>query len=248
MPFIEISTGARLHYQVEGHGEPLIALPGRLGTPDTDLPQVISLLSEHYRVIAPSLRGYGQSTPKPRDFPPDFYHRDARDMLALMDALNIERAHILGYSDGGETVLVMAGIASERILSVIAWGAVGYFGPEMRPFVQRNYPASWMTDHDKRLNGIIDPDAFALEWIAAMKTMIDSGGDVSLSLAEDMTAPLLLMLGDQDSLNPQQYAEALINRTPRGKLVMFEDVGHGIHDEDWDGFKKTVTEFLAGVK
>lgn len=247
MPFIEISTGARLHYHVEGHGEPLIALHGLLGTPDAHLPQVIGCLSEQYRVIAPTLRGYGQSTPKPRDFPTDFYHRDARDVLAMMDALDIERAHIMGYSDGGEIALILGGIAPERILSVIAWGAVGYFGRNMRPFVQRLYPATWMTEDEKRLHGIADPDGFALDWIHALNAMIDSGGDISLSLAEDMRAPVLLMLGEQDSLNPQEYGQNLISRTPKGRLVMF-DTGHPIHDEDWDGFKTTVTEFLAGVK
>jgi pimeloyl-ACP methyl ester carboxylesterase len=83
--------------------------------------------------------------------------------------------------------------------------------------------------------------------VRATRIMIDSGGDVSLSLAEDMSAPILLMLGDEDALNPPEYAEALIHRAPRGKLVMFE-TGHPVHDQDWDGFKKTVTEFLASVK
>jgi valacyclovir hydrolase len=247
MPFIEISTGARLHYQDEGRGEPLIALHGMLGTPDTHLPHVIALLSERYRVIAPTLRGYGQSTPKPRDFPTDFYHRDARDVVALMDALNIERAHVLGYSDGGEIALILGGSAPERILSVIAWGAVGYFGPDMRPHVQRMLGGDWMTDDEKRLHGIDDAERFAYEWVRATRIMIDSGGDVSLSLAEDMSAPILLMLGDEDALNPPEYAEALIHRAPRGRLVMFE-TGHPVHDQDWDGFKKTVTEFLASVK
>ncbi len=246
MPFVETTTGARLHYHIQGQGEPLIALHGLLGTPEAHLPQVINLLSERYQVIAPTLRGYGQSTPKPRDFPHDFYHRDANDVLAMMDALGIARAHILGYSDGGEIALILGGTAPERTLSVIAWGAVGYFGPNMRPFVQRLYPATWMTEDEKRLHRISDPDGFALEWIAALKSMIDSGGDVSLSRAEDMSAPVLLMLGTQDSLNPQEYGQNLISRTPRGRLVMFE-TGHPIHDEDWDGFRQTVTEFLSSA-
>jgi valacyclovir hydrolase len=247
MPFVELSTGARLHYSDHGAGEPLIALHGLLGTPERHLPRVIALLSERFRVIAPTMRGYGQSTPKPRDFPPDFYHRDSRDVLALMDALGIERAHILGYSDGGEIALVTAGSAPERILSAIAWGAVGYFGPNMRPFVQRLYPATWMTDEERRMHAIADPDSFALAWIAALKSMIDSGGDVSLSMAEDMNAPVLLMLGEDDHLNPREYGQNLISRTPNGRLVMFR-TGHAIHDEDWEGFQRTVLEFLTSAQ
>lgn len=247
MPFIELPTGARLHYQDEGQGEPLIALHGMLGTPQSHLPQVINLLSGKYRVIAPSLRGYGQSTPKPRDFPANFYHRDAEDVIALMNALAVERAHLLGYSDGGEIALIVGGSIPDRILSIIAWGAVGYFGPEMRPHVQNMLGGGWMTDEEKRLHGIDDEERFAYEWVMATRTMIDAGGDVSLSLAEDISAPVLLMLGASDALNPQQYGQEFINRTPHGQLTMFQ-TGHPVHDEDWEGFRKTVTEFMSKTK
>lgn len=246
MPFVEIETGARLHYEDVGQGEPLIALHGMLGTAHEHLSRVIEHLSADYHVLGPTLRGYGESTPKPRDFPVDFYHRDARDVLAFMDALGVEQAHILGYSDGGETALCAAGLAPERFKSVIAWGAVGYFGPAMRPFAQRLYPATWMTAEEKALHSIANPDAFALAWIHAVKTMIDSGGDVSLSLAHKIDAPLLLMLGERDSLNPQEYGQNYVDRTSNGRLVMFQ-TAHPIHDEDWEGFKRTVSEFLQTV-
>ncbi|MCC6614325.1 MAG: alpha/beta hydrolase [Anaerolineae bacterium] len=246
MPFVEITTGARLHYEDVGQGEPLIALHGMLGTARKHLSHVMDHLSADYRVLGPTLRGYGQSTPKPRDFPVDFYHRDARDVLAFMDALGIEQAHIIGFSDGGETALSAAGLAPDRFKSVIAWGAVGYFGPAMRPVAQRLYPATWMTAEDKTLHGIADPDAFALAWVHAVKYMIDSGGDVSLSLAPSIDAPVLLMLGERDTLNPQEYGQNYVDRTPRGRLVMFK-TGHPIHDEDWDGFKREMSAFLRSV-
>lgn len=246
MPFADISTGARLHYEDAGSGEPLIAIHGRLGTARTDLGRVIDWLSTRFRVIGPTLRGYGESTPKPRDFPLDFYHRDARDVLALMDALGIRQAHILGYSDGGEIALILPGIAPERCLSATAWGAVGYYGPDMRPVVQRNYPATWMTQEEKTLHGISNPDAFALEWIRAVKHMIDAGGDVSVGTADKITCPLLLMLGNRDTLNPQAYGQRFIDRTRDGRLVMF-DSGHGVHDEQWPRFQRVVGGFLDEV-
>ncbi|MDX2141001.1 MAG: alpha/beta hydrolase [Chloroflexota bacterium] len=247
MPFVNTTTGARLHYTTRGAGEPLIALHGMLGTPDAHLSRLIDHLSERYLVIAPTLRGYGQSTPKPRDFPLDFYHRDARDVLALMDALEIKRAHILGFSDGGEIAIICAGLAPERFLSVAAWGAVGYFGPAMRPVAQRMYPADWMKDDEKRLHGIPDPDGFALGWIAAVKHMIDAGGDVSLSLADKISAPVLVMLGDQDTLNPQEYGQNLVDKLRHGRLAMFK-TAHAIHDEDWEHFRAVLDEFLQAQR
>jgi valacyclovir hydrolase len=246
MPFVETATGARLHYEDRGTGTPIIALHGLLGTAQTQLPQVVEWLSARYRVLGPTLRGYGQSTPKPRDFPFDFYHRDARDVIAFMDSLGIAQAHLMGYSDGGETALVAAGLAPERFLSVIAWGAVGYYGPAMRQFAQRTYPGTWITDEDRRLHGIADPDAFALGWVTAVKHMIDAGGDVSLSLGQNMRMPLLIMLGERDYLNPPEHAQKLLERTPNGRLAMFK-TAHPIHDEDWEAFQNTVEAFLQSA-
>lgn len=247
MPFIETSTGAKLFYEEAGAGEPLIALHGMLGTGRRHLGRVIDWLSERYHVIAPTLRGYGESEPKPRDFPLDFYHRDARDVLALMDALNVEKAHVLGYSDGGEISLIVAGMQPERFLSCTAWGAVGYFGPDMRAVAQRMYPATWMSQEEKDLHGIESADAFALGWINAVKHMIDSGGDVSLSLAPQIACPVLLMLGVRDTLNPEAYGRNFIDQTRNGRLVMF-DSGHPVHDEQWDRFKQVVGDFLDAVR
>jgi valacyclovir hydrolase len=244
MPFIDLPTGARLHYEDTGEGDDvLIAIHGMMGTAKRELSQLMEWLSPRYRVLGPTMRGYGQSEPKPRDFPLDFYHRDAADVLAFMDALQIEQAHLAGYSDGGEIALVCAGTQPHRFESVAVWGAVGYFGPAMRPIAQRLYPGTWITDEQKTLHGITDPDAFALGWVNAVRHMIDSGGDVSLSLAGSITCPVLLMLGDQDTLNPESYGRAFVDKTPNGQLVMFP-CGHPIHDQQWEKFQQVIGEFL----
>jgi valacyclovir hydrolase len=214
-----------------------------LGTPETQVKQVLDWLADRYRVIAPTLRGYGQSTPKPRTFPHDFYQVDTADVLALMDHLGVDRAHILGYSDGGEIALLAGGTHPERFLSVTSWGAVGYYGPQMRPVVQRMFPATWITDEDKQLHGFSDADAFVLGWMQSVRQIIDAGGDLSVSLAPKIQAPLLLMLGKQDTLNPIEYGQRLVDAAPDARLVTL-DCGHAIHDEAWPEFQKVVGKFL----
>jgi valacyclovir hydrolase len=245
MPFADLTTNARLYYDETGSGAPYLLLHGFLGTGRLHLGPVMDWLTAEYgyHCIAPTMRGYGQSTPKPRDFPPDFYKRDALDMLAFMDALSIPKAHLLGYSDGGETALMAAGLQPERFRSVAVIGAVGYFSPEVRPAGQRMYPPTWMTAEQKALHGITNPDQFVLRWIKAFHAMIDSGGDVSLHLAHNITCPLLIMLGDQDTLNPPDCAQKFIAQTPNGRLQMFR-CGHAVQDQDWPGFQKTMRAFL----
>lgn len=247
MPITETATGATLHYEeFNAHAEdsPIIAIHGLLGTARTHLGHILDwLAAQGYWVIGLTLRGYGESAPKPRDFPPNFYHRDAADVIAFMDALNIPKAHLLGYSDGGETVMAAAGKVPERMASVTAWGAVGSFGPELRPIFQRTYPGTWITEEDKQRHGIPDADAFALAWVRSSVQMLDAGGDVSLSMAHHISCPLLLMLGKDDRLNPISYGQKFVDRTPNGKLVVF-DCGHAIHDEKTDEFYQVVGKHL----
>lgn len=247
MGLIEIATGACLHYETWGQASeqpPVVVLHGMLGTATDDLAATNAwLASKGFYVIAPTLRGYGQSTPKPRDFPLRFYDRDAADVMAFMDALGIARAHLLGYSDGGEITLICAGKHPERFVSAASWGAVGYFGEAMRPVAQRLVNGEWITAKERAMHGIEDVAQFAGQWVRAIVHMIDSGGDVSLSLAPNITCPLLLMLGDKDTLNPQAYAEQFLAKVPRGKLAMFA-CGHPVHTEQEDAFRATVLAHL----
>jgi valacyclovir hydrolase len=242
MPFVDLPTGARLHYEEHGKGEPLVALHGMLGTPQTHLDGVIQALSQHYRVIAPTLRGYGQSTPKPRDFPTDFYRRDALDVLAFLDALKIHNAHLIGYSDGGEITLLLAGMANTRFRSAAAWGAVGYFSPALRD-VPKMLPATWITTDDQKLHDLKDPEAFARAWLTAFHDYIDRGGDVSLSSASNIECPLLIMLGVKDTLNPESAARQYLAQVKRGQLRMF-NTGHAIHQEQSNEFMRELLAFL----
>ncbi len=243
MPFANLSTGVQLHYEDIGTGEVVIAVHGFLGTPRTDLGNVIDWLRRDYRVIAPTLRGYGESRPPQRDFPATFYERDAADVLALADALDLDGAHLVGYSDGGEVALLGAGRHSTRFRSVAVWGSVGYFGPAMRAAAQRLYPATWIPEETLQRHGIENANAFVLNWIQAIKGMIDAGGDVSLHLADKIECPLLLMLGDNDTLNPIAYGQRFVDRTPNGHLQTFA-CGHAVHTEQWGAFQKALGEFL----
>lgn len=57
------------------------------------------------------------------------------------------------------------------------------------------------------MHGFTDARAFTGEWVRATTMMIDLGGDVSLSLAPQISAPVLLLLGEEDTLNPQSYGK-----------------------------------------
>lgn len=89
--------------------------------------RIVPYFQDQYRVILVDLRGHGKS-----DIPADGYHMDemARDVIGIMDHLQIEKAHILGSSLGAEVGLSLAANHPERILSLILDGAMNNeFGP-----------------------------------------------------------------------------------------------------------------------
>lgn len=252
MPFAEISTDVCLHYEhlnPDVEGIPIVCLHGLLGTGRKDLGQVLDwLAAEGYQVIAPSLRGYGESTPKPRDFPYRFYNRDAEDVLAFLEAIDLEHCHLFGYSDGGEVSLICAGTQAERFATVATVGAVGYMGSEIRKVVMGYRPGSqWITKEEIEMHSIPNADAFSAQWVRSMIMLVDSGGDVALNLASKISAPLLMMLGNKDKLNPREYAEKLLVDVKNGKLEMF-DAGHPVHEHQTERFRQVYKTHLESAK
>ena len=79
----------------------------------------ISYFSPYYRTIAVDTRGHGKSS---RGTKPFNFHTFAADLAGLLDALRIDRAHIVGFSDGAITALHTALIAPERIASMVLLG------------------------------------------------------------------------------------------------------------------------------
>ena len=111
---------------------------------------------------------------------------------------------------------------------------MGFFGPLLKEVVSApDYPAgitpgpTEMTRH-----GILGmATCFAQAWIKAVLHMVEvDGGDVSLSLADQITCPLLLLLGRADRLNPAEYAQRFVDTAGHGRLELF-DCGHPIHTQ-----------------
>jgi pimeloyl-ACP methyl ester carboxylesterase len=108
-------NGARLWYRITGEGEPVVQIHGA-GFGHFNFDPATPELSKHFRVVDYDMRGYGQS-----DKPLQDYHMEvwADDLAALMDALEIDQAHVHGTSMGGMIAIVFAGKYPERTTSVV---------------------------------------------------------------------------------------------------------------------------------
>ena len=108
------------HFYIEqGTGFPLILLHGN-GEDCVYFARQMDSFSEHFHVIALDTRGHGQT---PRGEAPFTIRQFAEDLLAFMDHHNIEKAHLLGFSDGGNIAMVFALAHPERVDKLILNGA-----------------------------------------------------------------------------------------------------------------------------
>ena len=119
------SDGTRVYYMVQGAGEPVVLIHGYGVTASINwkLPGILPALARNYRVVALDVRGHGRSD-KPHD-PAEYGVNMADDVLRMLDHLNIETAHVIGYSMGGFILLKLAVEHPERIRSAVLGGSGG---------------------------------------------------------------------------------------------------------------------------
>src|SRR5215471_5947833 len=107
--------GARIWYATYGSGAPVTLLHGGLGHSGNWGYQVPALIGNGYRAVVIDSRGHGRST---RDARPYTYDLMASDVAAVMDTLRIEKAALVGWSDGACTALVLASKAPMKVAGV----------------------------------------------------------------------------------------------------------------------------------
>ena len=126
------SAGVRVHYVVEGKGEPVVLIHGFAVDIASNWaePGIIKGLADRYQVIAIDNRGHGRSD-KPHD-PQQYGVNMVSDVTRLLDHLNIQKAHIVGYSMGGNIAGVFLTDHPERVRTAIL-GATPWVGADGLP-------------------------------------------------------------------------------------------------------------------
>jgi pimeloyl-ACP methyl ester carboxylesterase len=119
------SNGVKIHYTVEGKGEPVLLIHGFAANGDFNwrAPGVTKALADKYEVITIDNRGHGASD-KPHD-PAKYGEEMVEDAVRLLDHLGIKKAHVVGYSMGGMITAKLLTTHPERLLSATLGGHGG---------------------------------------------------------------------------------------------------------------------------
>ena len=242
---------AHIFYEDSGNGESVLLLPGWGGTIDELVP-LREALTPRFRVIAADLPGSGKSGPQPRTYTPGYHERDARALLAMLDAIGASPAHLVGFSDGGEYALLMAAVRPDAVRSVVAWGAAGSLGNNrelagaMSTIIDDPIPPMHeYSEYMKAAYGEANARIMAQSLASTLLAIMDAGGDLSRSRAAEISAPALLIAGENDPMASPALVSDMAQAMQNADFVEAMGAGHAIHHEQSEWLTETVVGWLS---
>ena len=256
---VRLANGITLAYVELGNpqGPPLLLLHGY-----TDSSRTWSLLAPYlgkYRLLMLDQRGHGASDAPECCYSPTQYAYDAK---LFMDAMGVDRAHVVGHSMGSMVAIAMAAEYPDRVSSI------GLIGSTALAAVKRG---AWLYDNATSLTWPLDPNSqFMRDWHPANQpTPVDPifaeavraefmtiprhvWRGVMRELVEvpiarhaaDIKVPVLVLSGGKDPLFPAEHHAALLKAFPQAKGHVFPDLGHNPNWEQPAEIARHVADFL----
>lgn len=262
MPFVR-TNGISMYYEVHGEGEPVVLIGG-LGSQTQSWATQAPLYSANYKVIVFDNRGAGR-TDKPDE--PYSLEQMAEDTIGLMDALDIERAHVVGKSMGGMIGQWLGIKHPDRVNSLVLGCTAASrdeIGNEILRFGRETaekqglkslwlgalfwgYTREYIENNYAQVRNSIDMIKESPEALAGyIRQNYACKAHDTAKLVGSITAPTLVMYGERDLIVAPRRSRQLAELIPNSKLIEFKDVGHGFWRERQEEVDKCVLEFLSG--
>ena len=219
------------HYIEKGRGEPLILLHGN-GENCGYFQGQIDVFAEHYHVYAIDTRGHGQT---PRGDRPFTIRQFADDLLGFMDEHQIAKAHLLGFSDGGNIAMIFAMRHPDRVIRLILNGANLNPGGVKRA---TQIPIEIGYRIAKRFAGKNDSARLNAEMLGLMV----NDPNVSPEELSAVQARTLVIAGTRDMIR-KSHTRLIADSIPSADLVVIKG-NHFIANRHPDAFNRAVLAFL----
>ncbi len=232
--------GARIWYASYGEGAPVILLHGGLGHSGNWGYQIPALLGAGHRVVVIDSRGHGRST---RDARPYRYELMASDVLAVMDALQLERAAMVGWSDGACIAMVLGIMVPERVTGVF------FFGCNMdpsgtKPFVPTPIIERCFSRHAKDYAQLsATPDDFEA-FVGAVSTMMKTEPNYHAGDLARIRVRVAIVQSEHDEFIKPEHADYLARSIPGAELILLPGVSHFAPLQRPAQFNRVLLDFL----
>jgi len=261
--FLE-TNGARIAYDTEGEGEPVVLIHAGVANRSMWDDQVAAL-RDAYRVIRYDTRGYGETTTEKVSF------SNRADIAALLDHLGEASAHIVGLSRGGMIALDFTVESPERVrsLAVVAGGISGYESPDEVPAetfepVEAMWKAKewealtdwetafWADGPGQSPGRAPEVRARVHDWVLENYRAEKEEGEPqpldppAIGRLDAIRVPLLVVLGTLDDPGTVESMRQLASRVPGARLEELE-AAHLVNLEHPDRFNRILREHLDGA-
>jgi pimeloyl-ACP methyl ester carboxylesterase len=245
-----------MYYEIHGRGAPLALVHGAMGTIDSCFAHLLPALAATRQVVAIELQGHGHTADIDR---PLSYPQLAADTAALLDALGIGTADLVGYSLGGAVALQLAMQHPGRVRRLVFAGGTSYRRDGLYPEALEE-PESGADNlngsvwHQAYLRVAPDPGAWPV--------LVAKNNDLDRTFAgwpdealQQLAAPALLIIGDSDIVRPEHTMQMFrllgggvigdLAELPASQLAVLPGTSHvGLLDRvDW--LRSMILEFLG---
>jgi pimeloyl-ACP methyl ester carboxylesterase len=251
LPIKKVHVGdIDIAYKVFGKGDPILLIPGSNAVMDTWDPTLLRNLSTNHTVIIFDHRGVGNTTAGTKPFS---IIQFANDTAGLLDALNIQKADVLGYSMGSFVAQQLALLHPEKLNRLILYAAScgGEQAVPESPEVSKIFsdvannrlqditkllsvifPESWIKSHPNNLappqSTEIVPNDTKIQQDNVVKEWFATNWSGVCDQLSKVTTPTLLVAGTEDVAVPANNSLIIAQKIPGAWLVPFRDAGHAL--------------------
>ncbi|MCF6404894.1 alpha/beta hydrolase [Chitinophaga filiformis] len=226
-------NGINIYYETYGEGEPLFVLHGNSESINSFSAQ-IPAFAKKYRVIAVDTRGQGKSGDDGKSYT---YDQFAADMNALMDQLHIDSAHIVGWSDGGNTGLIMAMKYPARVKKLVTMGA--------NIFIDKTVLDKWVfKEFDHQLKELKNDTSLSGKNRVRLINMMLTEPRYAFDDLGVIHCPVLVMAGEKDVIKPA-HTKQIAAHIPGSTLLIAPKQTHYYPTENAASFNKEVLDFFG---
>ena len=263
-----ISTaGYKTNYHDQGSGAPVLMLHGSGAgvTGWANWRGQIPALAPNFRVIAPDLVGFGY-TERPPGFEYRFMDTWVEQTIALLDALGLEKAHIVGNSFGGSLALALAVRVPARVGRIVLMGSGGV-AAEVTPELNELWAYKPSPANMKKIMSImaynqslVSDEIAEMRYRATIRPGVQEAFehlfpvprqrwlDAQIVADEKLRAlphSVMIVHGREDRVVPVAVSHRLFEVIPRAQLHLFGECGHWTMIEHRDRFNRLVADFFS---
>jgi len=226
--------GIKMYCEIYGSGKPLLLIHGNGGNISA-FSNTIPYFSKNYKVIVTDSRSHGKSTDNNDSLS---FEMMADDEAALLDAMHIDSAYVIGWSDGGIISLVLAMRHPGKVIKLASTGA------NLWPDSTALIPSLWLDE--KRTYDSLHTKTFATakeknDWKIFMLDWLQP--NIALPALKAIRCPSLIINGDHDLIT-LEHAMKIFQNISKAYLWILPNSGHGTLTEHTAEFNKKVDDFF----